>query len=108
MPTTRARSLSLLTAGFALGGLLASCGGGDIVFPGDDGGGNDNPRTVTLKGNIDQVAPVTTRDIVVFAFNVADSDYTCPCPGDSSASLNGKAAVIASGTTEFTISGLDN
>lgn len=101
------RSWTCVTVATAMAGYLAACTGDTIVFPGDDDG-NDNVRNVTLKGNLDQVAPVTSRDIVVFAYNVSDQAYSCPCPGDSSASLNGKAAIVPAGETEFTITGLDN
>ncbi len=90
-----------------LAGALASCGGNDIVFgqPGDDD--DDETETVTVKGTIDDVFPVASRDIVVFAFNIDEEDYRCPCPDDPSTSTRGKAVVLEPGETEFTISGLD-
>lgn len=96
---TRAAALTLLALS------ISSCGGGDITF----GGGNDNTKAkVTFKGNLDSVSPVTSRDIVVFVYNIDKDDESdrCPCPQNPSNSTNGKAAVLASGETEFTISGL--
>ena len=87
----------------------ASCGGGDFVFGGDDG---DNPTKVTFTGNLNTVTPVTSRDIVVFVYNIDDNSDRCPCPAnpcpDSSSCVNlGKTAVLESGETEFTISDLE-
>ncbi|MFN2376344.1 MAG: hypothetical protein ABR538_07385 [Candidatus Binatia bacterium] len=94
-----ASALLALIAGFSPG-----CGEGTIVFPGDDD--DDDLATVTFQGNIDDVSPVTSRDIVVFVYTIDDDSDRCPCPPDPSASLTGKAAVLASGETEFTLSGL--
>jgi len=99
-------------------GLVASCGEGPIVFPGDDDD-DDNTETVTVEGNIDDVSPVTSREIVVFVYNLVDSNddpdnpsdpAVCPCPSDPSvagASTQGKAAVVESGETEFSLTGID-
>lgn len=87
-----------------LSGLAPGCGDGTIVFPGDDD--DDDLATVTFRGNIDDVSPVTSRDIVVFVYSIDDDSDRCPCPPDPSDSLSGKAAVLASGETEFTLSGL--
>jgi len=96
---TRAAALILIALS------IVDCGGDDIVF----GGGDDNLKAkVTFKGNLDSVSPVTSRDIVVFVYNIDKDDESdrCPCPQNPSNSTNGKAAVLASGETDFTISGL--
>lgn len=87
---------------------LVSCGSGTVTIGGGDDGGNDNAK-ITVKGNIRDFTPVTTRDIVVFAFTIDKDDTTkrCPCPPDPSDSSSGKAVTITDGSTEFTLSGLD-
>src|SRR5688572_5546894 len=92
---------------FLLACSIAACGGDDITFGGDDDDDDDETETVTVAGNIDDVFPVTGRDIVVFAYNVEEDDYNCPCPGIPDAS-RGKAQVLESGETEFSIAGLDS
>lgn len=116
-----------------LAGSILSCSGEDIVFPGDDD--DDDDATVTYTGTLDDVSPVTTRDIVVFVYSVDDSGENlcvggadegdpcdtdvdcsggecesaqCPCPAFPSDQSEGKAAVIESGETEFTVPGLEN
>lgn len=86
--------------------LVAACGSGNITFGGGGGGGNDNAK-VTFTGNLKSVSPVTTRDIVVFVYNIDDDSDRCPCPPDPSNNPNGKAVVLSSGTTTFTVSDLD-
>lgn len=102
-PTRSPYAASLLLG--LLAGVFPGCGDGTIVFPGDDDD-DDDLATVTFQGNIDDVSPVTSRDIVVFVYSIDDDSDRCPCPPDPSASLNGKAAVLASGETDFTVSGL--
>ncbi len=83
---------------------LPSCGEGTVTFGGGDDDGN---TTVTVKGNIDDVSPVTTRDIVVFVYAVDKSDgEQCPCPSFPSDRSRGKAAVVESGETDFSLSQL--
>lgn len=133
------RLLTYFTATAAMAGIFAACSGDTIVFPGDDDN-DDDTATVTVKGNLDDISPVTTRDIVVFVYNVdddtdlgvcdngphegescgTDDDCTegvdvghcdagqCPCPAFPADTSQGKAAVVESGETEFTLSGLDN
>ena len=130
-PWTRAAAALFVAAS------IAACSGDDIVFPGDDDD-DDDTATVTVTGNLDDVSPVTTRDIVVFVYNVDDDtdrgvcvggdlDGTacgsdedcldangqgscdagrCPCPVFPADTSRGKAAVVESGETEFTLSGL--
>ncbi len=82
-----------------------ACGGDDISFGHDD---NDSPTKVTFTGNLDDIDPVTTRDIVVFVYNInGDGDNHCPCPPNPSGNNVGKAAVIGQNETEFTISDLE-
>lgn len=87
--------------------VVASCGSGTVTIGG--GGSGGGTKTVTIKGNIRDVSPVTSRDIVVFAYRLPDDDTTdrCPCPPDPSASTSGKALLLTSGTTEFSLSGID-
>jgi hypothetical protein len=94
-----------LTAALSCG-LLAACGSGTVTI---GGGGNNNGKKVTFKGNVRDVTPVTSRDIVVFVYRIDDDDASsrCPCPGDPSASAAGKAQVLPSGSTQFSLSGLD-
>ena len=118
-----------------LAGAIVSCSGEDIVFPGDDD--DDDDATVTFTGTLDDVSPVTTRDIVVFVFSVnEDADLgvcaggardgqscgdeldcgpggvceagQCPCPSFPGDPSEGKATVIESGELEFTVSGVEN
>lgn len=88
---------------------LLGCGDGTVTFGGGDDD-DDETSTVTVKGNIDDVTPVTGRNIVVFAYNIPDAndDDRCPCPAQPDRDDPGKAAVLASGETEFTLSGLDS
>jgi hypothetical protein len=72
-PWTRT-TLALLLAGSVL-----SCSGEDIVFPGDDD--DDDDATVTFTGTLDDVTPVTTRDIVVFVYNVDSEASQGLCVG---------------------------
>jgi hypothetical protein len=72
-PWTRA-AVALLLAGSVL-----SCSGEDIVFPGDDD--DDDDATVTFAGTLDDVTPVSTRDIVVFVYNVDDEPDGLICVG---------------------------
>jgi hypothetical protein len=89
---------------------LCGCGSGTVTFGSGDGNNNDDP-TVTVTGNIRNVDPITSRDIVVFAYGIAESDSgdRCPCPANPfcATSTNGKVAVVSSGETEFTLSGVD-
>jgi len=100
------RSLAIPVAAMLACTLAAACGSGTVTI-GD--GGNTNGKKVAIKGNIRDVSPVTSRDIVVFAFRLDDSDTTdrCPCPPDPSGSTVGKAVVLASGSTTFSLSSLD-
>jgi hypothetical protein len=120
---------------FLLVAAVSSCSGEDIVFPGDDD--DDDDATVTFTGTLDDVSPVTTRDIVVFVYNVDDEtnpricvngtapgsaceidgdcgingqcmNASCPCPSFPSLESEGKAAVLESGELEFTVSGIEN
>jgi hypothetical protein len=101
---------ALLTFGFTAP--LAGCGGDDITFGGDDD--DDNAKKVTFKGNLDQITPVTSRDIVVFVYSIDDDDDVdrCPCPPELTANeldtLEGRTAVLSSGETEFSIPDLVN
>ena len=91
-----------------LGNVLAGCGGGTVTFGG--GGDGGDKFKVTVKGNVDAITPVTSRDIVVFVYSIDDNSTRCACPGvpaDAIASV-GKAAVLPSGTTEFSLTGLDS
>lgn len=81
--------------------VVAGCGG-DVTW----GGGGDDNATLTVAGNLDAVSPVTVRDIVVFAYSVDDASGRCPCPADPSNSTSGKAMVLSSGETEFSLSGV--
>jgi hypothetical protein len=64
---------------FLLAAAVSSCSGEDIVFPGDDD--DDDDATVTFTGTLDDVTPVTTRDIVVFVYNVDDEAEQSQCVG---------------------------
>lgn len=91
-------------AAIAMALLLASgngCGSGTVTF-----GGGDDKKRVTVAGTLDSVSPVTSRDIVVFAYTVTDGSDRCPCPGDPSNSASGKAAVLQSGDSTFELSGI--
>lgn len=83
--------------------LLASCGKGTITFGGDGDGGS---AKVVVRGNLDEVFPVTSRDIVAFVFLADDEVDRCPCPADASASATGKAVVLTSGQLEFSLANL--
>lgn len=93
--------IACLTACF-----VAACGSGTVTI---GGGGNDGKK-VTVAGNLRDVSPVTSRDIVVFVYRIDDDDPSdrCPCPPDPSSSSVGKAQLLESGTTEFSLSGLDS
>lgn len=103
---------TLRSTRWLLGAVLAAlvwsplgCGEGTVTFGrGDD---DESDATVTVEGNLDDVSPVTTRNIVAFAYEVQDDSDRCPCPPDPSSSAQGRAAVLASGETEFSLSGLD-
>lgn len=105
----------MFTATACLTAVLCGCGGGTIVFPGDDDD-DDSEARVTFTGNLDSVSPVTTNDIVVFVYEIDDDSDRCPCPLDPldpnnqpnpSYPLDGKAVVLSEGETEFTVSDLD-
>jgi len=93
--------------------LAPACGGDDFTFGGGDG---NSPTKVTVTGNIRNQNPVTSRDVVVFAYNVdnvtADTDK-CPCPTNPCPSsavcpdVTGKTTVLADGATDFTLSGIE-
>ncbi|MFN2426916.1 MAG: hypothetical protein ABR587_10780 [Candidatus Binatia bacterium] len=87
---------------------LCSCGDGTITFGGDDD--DDDDVTLTVEGNLDDISPVTGRNIVVFVYDLDDDDDDrCPCPSaPPPATTPGKAAVLVSGETEFTLSGIDS
>ncbi len=91
----KANLLTLLSAS-----LLVTAGCGDRTL--EYGGNRDNTKTVvTVRGNIDDVVPVTTRDIVVFVFtNLRD-------PGTFQDFDDGEIAVIESGSSEFTVTDVD-
>lgn len=85
--------------------IAPSCGEGTITFGGGD---DDDNATVTVKGNIDDVSPVTTRDIVVFVYTVdKDDGEQCPSPAFPCDTSRGRAAVIDATETEFSLGGLD-
>lgn len=100
-----APGVAFLAGIFVVTGFLG-CGGEDI----DWGGGGGDDAEVTFVGNLDSVSPVTSRDIVVFVYEIDEDDAgdegRCPCPPDPSSSASGKAAIISSGETEFQLSGL--
>ncbi len=77
----------------------AHCGNGTLEYGGD----RDNTKTVvTIRGTLDDVIPVTTRDIVVFAFtNLRD-------PGVFQDFDDGETVVIAAGSSEFSIADVDS
>jgi len=90
---------------------LAACGEGTVTFGGGD---DDSNAKVTFKGNLDAISPVTSRDIDVFVYQIDkdDADDLCPCAPDPRGTLPldtlvGKSAVLSSGETDFTISGLE-
>lgn len=93
-------------AALLVAGLVASCGSGTVTI---GGGGGGTVKKVTIKGNIRDVSPVTSRDIVVFAYRLPDDDTTdrCPCPPDPSSATTGKAQVLESGSTEFSLAGVE-
>jgi len=97
------RTALLAAAGFA----ASSCGNGTVTF-GNGDGDNDGNATVTVKGNLDNVSPVTSREVVVFVYDIDSNDNSdrCTCPPNPSCSTQGKADVLASGETEFTLTGL--
>jgi hypothetical protein len=135
MPDDRFPSWARALLALTIAGAITACSGEDIVFPGDDD--DDDEATVTVTGNIDDVSPVSTRDIVVFVYHVDDDTDRgvctiggvangescgedlacvvgtcdagrCPCPAFPGDTSEGKAAVIESGETEFSVSGLAN
>lgn len=81
------------------------CGEGTVTFGGGDDNNNPNAQ-VTVEGNIDNVSPVSSRGIVAFAYNITDNSDRCPCPPDPSNSSSGKAIMLESGATTFSLSGL--
>lgn len=88
----------------------AGCGKGTVTF--GQGEDDDSKSTVTFKGNLDDVFPVTSRDIVLFVYSIDDDDHQCPCPVDPNTlhpanELEGKTTVITGNETEFSISGLE-
>jgi len=88
---------------------LCSCGEGTVTFAGGDDD-DDDDATVSVEGNLDDVTPVTGREIVVFVYDIDDSedDHRCPCPTAPDPDITeGKAIVLTSGETEFTITGID-
>ncbi|MFT4569242.1 MAG: hypothetical protein ACI8TX_002288 [Hyphomicrobiaceae bacterium] len=78
--------------------MTAACGEGTLEFGGD----RDNTKTiVTVRGNVDDIIPVTTRDIVVFVFtNLRD-------PGTFRDFDDGEIVVLATGSSEFTVPDVD-
>lgn len=72
---------------------LGACGFGLIDF----GGGGSNKGAVIVKGNLDLVLPVTTRDIVVFVFSGKDpSGSDCPAASTTtSTTIEAAAAAVA-------------
>lgn len=89
-----------ITCGFALALItLAGCGERTLEFGGDR---DDTKTVIIVRGNIDDVVPVSTRDIVVFVFtNLRD-------PGTFADFDDGEIAVIESGSSEFTVSDVDS
>lgn len=87
--------------------VVASCGGGTVTFGG--GGDGGNTKKVIIKGNIRDVSPVSSNDIVVFAYKLPDDDTTdrCPCPPDPSDSTVGKAQVLPDGSLDIALPGVD-
>jgi hypothetical protein len=81
--------------------VLASCGSGTITF-----GGDDDIATITIRGNLDRISPVSSRDIVVFAYRIDDGSDRCPCPPDPSSNTSGRAVVLPTGQMQFTITDL--
>lgn len=87
---------------------LWSCGDGTVTFGSGDGD-DDNDAIVTIKGNLNQVTPVTSRDVVVFAYEITDDSDRCPCPSaPPPLTTQGKSVVVSPGETEFTLTGLDS
>jgi hypothetical protein len=93
--------------------LTAGCGEGTLHL-GGGGDGDDDDGTVEFRGTIDDVLPVSSRDIVAFVYSLNEDDDSCPCPGlppggiAALDELDGKAAVMESGEFEFHVSGLDS
>jgi len=107
MMQNRLRAWSRAALLAALLPVLGSCGEGTVTFGRDDDD-DDGNATVTVKGNLDEVTPVTSRDVVVFVYEITDDSDRCPCPpAPPSETTQGKSAVVASGETEFTLTGLD-
>ncbi|MBI5505688.1 MAG: hypothetical protein HY899_12885 [Deltaproteobacteria bacterium] len=76
---------AVLTAAAGLG----ACGFGLIDF----GGGGSHKGAVIVKGNLDLVLPVTTRDIVVFVFSGKDpSGSDCPAASTTTSTTIASAA----------------
>lgn len=102
MKTSLASAAAAVLVTFA----IASCGSGTVTI---GGGGNGNTKKVTIKGNIRDVSPVTSRDIIVYAYRLPDDDTTdrCPCPPNPSLSTDGKAQLLTSGTTAFSLTGIE-
>ncbi len=94
---------SLCAAMVALLALAWGCSEGTVKFGGDTDQ-EENPVIVT--GNIDDVTPVNTRDIVVFVF----TDLTDDDDGvvDFKPFADAEAVVVESGSSEFTIDDVQN
>ena len=101
------RTFALPLSALLVTAVVASCGSGTVTIGG--GGSGGNTKKVTIKGNIRDVSPVSSRDIIVYAYRLPDDDVTdrCPCPPDPSLSTEGKALRLSSGTTDFSLTGLD-
>lgn len=100
---------------------LGACGWGVIDF----GGGGHHSGSVNVAGNIDQMLPLTTRDVVVFVFSGQDSDGNCGSASTTTSTLvdtsctcpaapvqpdctPGKAVMLAAGEKTFQIDGVDS
>ena len=68
--------------------IVGGCGEGTVTFGGGDDDDNDKVK-INVTGNLNSVSPVTTRDIVVFVYNIDDNTDRCPCPPDPSNSTSG-------------------
>ncbi|HYD48758.1 MAG TPA: hypothetical protein VEB21_10440 [Terriglobales bacterium] len=103
-------NFKLALTSVALSAALAGCGWG--IFDWGGGGGGNNDR-VTVVGTIRDVSPETTRDIVVFVFNVSGNNNNgngqlCPCP-ELPCNLNsGEGVVVEDGEVSFELNRLAN
>ena len=83
------------------------CGDGTLNYGGSL---EETADTVTLRGNIDDVVPVTTgRDIQVFVYvNMVDSTAFLANPENYSSFDDGEAATVDPVTSEFSVGNLSS